>query len=87
MKEVASCWPDLLNSHFLLAQKNVGDQVALRLEAAVLGATGILSLWSMFVFVCGKNVGINLYRKLLKNCKYVVVYRLFRNDLYFSGFR
>ncbi|KAF6026129.1 HHAT [Bugula neritina] len=52
-------WKHVL-SHF-------GSGVASRLEAILLTPVGILSLWSMFVFLGGKNVGYNLYKKLLRN--------------------
>jgi len=52
---------------FLTFQSHFGSGVASRLEAILLTPVGILSLWSMFVFLGGKNVGYNLYKKLLRN--------------------
>ncbi|XP_067942781.1 protein-cysteine N-palmitoyltransferase HHAT-like [Watersipora subatra] len=44
-----------------------GEDAAYRLEVLLMTPIGVVSLWSMFVFLGGRNVGFNLYKKILKN--------------------
>lgn len=53
----------------LLLQLTFGKEAAFRLYCLALAPVGLVSLWSMFVFLGGSNVGYNLYKKMYKNGK------------------
>lgn len=50
-------------------QSNLGEEATFRIQTLLLAPIGVVSLWSMFVFLGGRTVGYNLYKKLFRNGK------------------